>query len=103
MARHRKRKDKGKQPTNVTLGAMQEYKVMLLLMERGFDVFRAVSPSASCDLIAMKDGSMKRIEVRTARYIGKNGDKINYPKKNIRADIVALVLPNKIEFVEVLL
>jgi hypothetical protein len=55
-----------------TVGAISELVVTVDLLNRGFDVFRAVSPSCSCDLIAMKDGTVLRIEVRTA-YQRKDG------------------------------
>ena len=37
-----------------TTGAIQELKVSIDLMEKGFDVYRALSPSAKCDLLAIQ-------------------------------------------------
>jgi hypothetical protein len=49
-----------------TIGAIQEYRVACDLMGRGYEVFKACSPSASCDLIAMKDSKLIRIQVRAS-------------------------------------
>jgi hypothetical protein len=62
---------------------------------RGFEVFRSVSPHASCDLVALKDGRILRIEVRTA-YPNQNGTIHIGKKVTDRADHYAAVLPNKV-------
>ena len=49
-----------------TVGAIQELLVSVDLMEKGYHVFRALSPSCPCDLFALKDGKAFDIEVRTA-------------------------------------
>src|SRR5208337_2252007 len=57
-----------------TIGAVSELEVAADLMRREFEVFRALSPAASCDLIAIREGRILRIEVRTAYdsiYTGK--------------------------------
>lgn len=79
-----------------TVGAIQELRVALDLMGRGYDVFRPLSPACSCDLLATKDNKLFKIEVRTAY---KRGDgHIQYPPKNIRAPYLALALPNEIVY-----
>lgn len=47
------------------VGAIQEMAVCADLMKRGISVFRAVSPSSSCDLIAMLGTRLVRVEVTT--------------------------------------
>jgi len=47
------------------LGAISECVVAADLLRKGFDVFQAVSDQASCDFIALKEGVMLRIEVKT--------------------------------------
>lgn len=48
-----------------TVGTMSELSVALDLMRSGYEVFRAMSPSTSCDLAVLKNGRLLRIEVRT--------------------------------------
>ena len=84
-----------------TMGAIGELRVSTDLMMRGFEVFRAMSPCASCDLIVIKDGRQLRVEVRTAT---RNIDGSRYrqarpPAKDAgRQDVYAWVLPDKIEY-----
>src|SRR3972149_3193615 len=81
-----------------TVGAMSEILVSFDLMSKGFEVYRALSPASSCDLLAIKKGKMINFEVRTG-YRGVNNGKISYPKTNIRAKLVAVVLYDKREVV----
>lgn len=37
------------------------------LLRRGYGVFRAISPQCACDVVAMHEGRLWRVEVRTAR------------------------------------
>lgn len=49
-----------------TIGALSELHVVNDLLIRGFYVFRAVSPSCVCDLVAVhKSGECFRVEVKT--------------------------------------
>jgi len=77
-----------------TVGAIQELRVSVDLLSKGYEVFRALSPSCSCDLLALKDKKLVKIEVRTA-YENKIG-KLTYPKERIKAEHLALALPNRI-------
>lgn len=79
-----------------TAGAIGELRVATDLLVKGFEVFRAVSPSCSCDLVTLFQGKPRRVEVRTGHY-GKN--RIIYCAKPIdtgRYDILAIVLPDNI-------
>jgi hypothetical protein len=53
-------------------GAMGELVIVTDLLSRGFEVFRSMSHSSSCDLIALWRGAFYRIEVKVADY-GANG------------------------------
>jgi hypothetical protein len=55
-----------------TVGAMAELLAATDLLMKGFEVFRAVSPSASCDLAILKEGKLLKVEVRTG-YKRPNG------------------------------
>jgi predicted nucleic acid-binding Zn ribbon protein len=47
------------------VGAIAELLVSADLLAQGYEVFRAVSPAASCDLIALRGDQILRVEVRT--------------------------------------
>lgn len=49
------------------VGAIQELWVSADLLRLGYEVFRSVSQCASCDLVAMRNGLLFRVEVRTVR------------------------------------
>lgn len=79
-----------------TIGAIGELKVSADLLMKGFEVFRALSPSCSCDLAVLRDNELKRIEVRTGHYDAKGKPyKVVVTEKH-RADILAIILPDKI-------
>ena len=48
-----------------TSGALAELVACADLMARGYEVFRAQSPSCSCDVVAIRDGKVHRVEVRS--------------------------------------
>src|SRR6266536_2821533 len=53
-----------------TTGAMGEILVTYDLMQRGYEVFRSISPTGSCDLLAMKEKAIIRVEVTKGhRYV----------------------------------
>jgi hypothetical protein len=66
-------------------GAISEMLVSVDLMARGWDVFRAVSPHASCDLVAVNGQRALRVEVTGS---DRRGDKI---KERHRWDVLAMV------------
>ena len=80
-----------------TVGALNELRAAVDLMARGYHVFRALSPSCECDLIATSNGQSLRIEVRTA-YRGPNGKLHCRTIKSNKADILAAVMPNEIVY-----
>lgn len=76
-----------------TVGAIGEFLVGCDLMKFGATVFRAMSPASECDLVAIKDGIIRRVEVRTG-YRGVRGG-ISFPKKKNdkdRCDFYAVVI-----------
>lgn len=64
------------------------------LLFRGYEVFRSVSPSCSCDLAILKDGRLLKVEVRTGKY--STGGKVFTNFKNVRAEILAIVLHDRL-------
>ncbi len=81
--------DKGK------VGAVVELIVSADLLRRGYEVFRALSQSASCDILAMKDGAILRIEVRSCQLRRDGGVIIGWKPIDIgRQDVFATVLPS---------
>jgi len=82
---------------NSTVGAISEYRVVLELLSRGFNVFRATSPACPCDLIISKNQNILRVEVTTGKYSGVG--KVWYaPHNTDNYDIMAVVLPEKIYY-----
>jgi hypothetical protein len=57
------RAHKGQGLNTGNIGAMGELLVTYDLMSKGWEVFRSVSPSSTCDLIALKDRRLLRVEV----------------------------------------
>ena len=80
-----------------TVGAIQELRVSIDLLLKNYSVFRALSPSCESDLAILKNKKLVTIEVRT----GYKGDamKVTYIKKNIKADVIAVVLPDEIIYI----
>lgn len=84
---------------SATVGAMHELKVAYDLLLKGYEVFRAQSPSCSCDLLILDKGKPKRIEVRTGNYL--NSGVLTYPEKkdgSNKYEIMAVVTQDKIYY-----
>src|SRR5207244_171702 len=47
-----------------TVGAISELRVACDLLEKKYEVFRAISAACSCDLAVLKNGKLLRIEVK---------------------------------------
>lgn len=74
-----------------TLGAASELIVAADLMTRGGAVFRATSPSCSCDLVLMTEGRLFRVEVKTG-YFSTSG-RMAHPRADPALhDILAVVV-----------
>jgi len=83
-----------------TVGAMSEMVVSVELMEKGYAVFRSLSPACVCDLVIIsskqKDWFPIRVEVRTG-YRSETGN-IYFPKSEKdkdRQDIFAIYVRNE--------
>ena len=62
-----------------TKGAFAELLTAAILLSRGYDVYRSVSPNANCDLVIVRGKLVLRIEVRSGKY---NGRSLKYAKKD---------------------
>lgn len=74
-------------------GTVAELLVATDLMKQGFEVFKALSPHCSCDLIAFDGDKCYRIEVKTGYVHPTNG--IRYGGKKLdpcRYDVMAVVV-----------
>ena len=80
-----------------TKGAIGELIVSSDLLLKGIEVFRALSPSCSCDLVIRHKDEFHGIEVRSGAP-NKSG-KIYWHKKNLRAPIAAIVFGDKKEII----
>lgn len=82
------------------VGAIGELIVAADLLSKGYEVFRAVSQAASCDLIVLKAGACLRIEVRT-NGIDLANERLYPLKKKADAgkqDHFAMVLPSRVVY-----
>lgn len=77
-----------------SVGAIAELAVSADLLKKGYAVFRSVSPSCSCDLIAMKGKKVLRVEVKSG-YQNKDGRIQCAKPKQVNYDILAIVLHQK--------
>ena len=84
--------------STATTGAISELKVAVDLLARGYNVFRALSPSCPCDLAVLKNGKLLRIEVRTCHIstTGKVYKKASKGDDLTNIDLYAWVLPDRI-------
>ena len=82
------------------VGAMSELYVCADLIKRGFDVFRSVSPACFCDLIAIKNDKVFKIEVKTGSIVKKDGKLAAMPhiKYIDRIDLIAIVIKKKVRY-----
>jgi len=79
-----------------TKGAISELLVCADLLIKGFNIFRASSPSCPCDLVAINNGKPYRVEVKTITgclktYIPPNLDLEKF-------DVLALVYSDEIKY-----
>ena len=86
--------------TTTTVGTLSELKVSIDLLQKGYEVFRAVSSSCSCDLALLKDGKLLRVEVTTGHFSPRN--RIPYfplrKQNNGKFDILAIVTLGEIVY-----
>jgi hypothetical protein len=82
-----------------TVGAISELVVAADLLARGYEVFRALSPSCSCDLAILTDGTMIRVEVRTGSLLKNGGISFGWKESDrARHDVLAVVVNGSIEY-----
>lgn len=62
-----------------TVGAISEIEVSADLMRKGYSVFRSMSPSCFCDIIAIQKNIVLKIEVRTG-VVNKRNKQISFTK-----------------------
>ena len=72
-------------------GALSELTVCSDLLLRGFEVFRAVFPTASCDLLVMRKNKIYRVEVKTVKAFKDSIAMPTYLNES-KFDIVAFVV-----------
>ena len=87
--------------SNGSRGATSELKVTVDLLEKGWSVFRSVNQHAPCDLVAVKEKAVIRIEVKTGFYFGPEGEvcKVGHSKVNEENfDVLAVVTYKEIVY-----
>jgi hypothetical protein len=76
-----------------TVGAIGEILVSGELMMKGYEIYRALSPSSGCDILAIKNDKILKIEVRTGYKT--IGNKIAYFEKKTKGEQFAVILYEK--------
>lgn len=78
-------------------GTVGELKASADLILRGWEVFRALNPHTSCDLLAIKNNKMIRVEVKTG--FERDGKAYTAPiKHKDRYDLLIQVTPKGIYY-----
>lgn len=77
------------------IGAIGELRAGADLLDKGFEVYRALSPAADADLIVQKDGRYLSIQVRTGHRRADGG--LTVPRHG-EYDILAIVLPDTVVY-----
>ena len=96
LQRYHERNPKVILSAHLTNGIISEYRTIVDLLSKGYDVFNHVSPSCSCDLAILKNNQLLRVEVRTGHYSATGA--IYKNKQDVRADILAIALHDKIVY-----
>lgn len=79
------------------VGTINELRVCVDLLLKGYEVFRSVSSMCSCDLAILKDGKLLRLEVKTGYYL--TNMKLGKPQiRGQKFDILAIVTRDKIHY-----
>jgi len=81
-----------------TTGTINEFKVAIDLLRRGYQVFKAISPGAICDLMIYKDHQLVRVEVTTGSRV--NG-KLSHTKSHAKDkyDLLCVVVRDEIVYI----
>lgn len=79
-------------------GATAELIASVDLLRRGFDVFRAISPSCPCDLVAMRGSLCLRVEVRSGHMNPATGVLSIPMRETDRFDLLAVVVGDTIGY-----
>lgn len=81
-------------------GAINEHRVMLDLMERGYEVYRAINGGAPLDLVAIRGDEIVRVEVTVGvRYEPTGWICVpNSKKDRTRFDVLAIVVNGQINY-----
>jgi predicted AAA+ superfamily ATPase len=75
-------------------GAIGETAVALDLMRRGYEVFRPLNPQATCDLLALKEGTCIRVECKVSRLSISGSLYRDVRDKTDKFDLLAIITPS---------
>lgn len=80
-----------------TVASVSELRVGADLLQKGYEVFRSLSPHSTCGLMIFKQGKSFRVEVRTGRE-NPQGEFIFSRKRLDQVDVVAVALSQRIAY-----
>lgn len=84
--------------TTAAVGAIGELRACSDLLSKGYEVFRALTYTCSCDLVILKDGKLYRVEVKTGYFNIINGVRSHAKPSNSRFDILCIAYPDRIDY-----
>ena len=76
------------------IGARSELLVCADLLDKGYSVFRSVSPACNFDLVAWKDRRLWKVEVKTAKLLPSGKIAVSKHPHN-EHDVLVLVVNGK--------
>lgn len=68
------------------LGTLSEIKVMCRLVEEGYDVFNQIAGKSPIDMIALKNGELKRVSVKSTQSKNSNSNNWCVQLKTVRSN-----------------
>lgn len=81
-----------------TVGAISDLIVCADLLKKGYEVFRSVSQSCSCDLAILKNGHLLRVEVKTGYSTARGKRFTNKPSHPEKFDILAVAYHDGVKY-----
>ena len=86
-----------------TVGAIAELVISAELMRNGYEVYRALSSHCRCDILAVKNGVVNEIEIRSGLYYNRKdgGITLHYPTRRSEGKkmIIYTHSDNKIHYI----
>lgn len=97
VSRKYREKNPLRKASHQTVGTISELTVIIDLLSKGCEVFRSVTPHSPCDLAVLKDGTLRKVEVKTGHH--SPSGQVIYPslrESQKGADLLAVVIDGQV-------